>query len=73
MIAALTLLAAGLRDLGAPAWCSGLRLAVTFTAVLRVIWQFQFYLETDLYYVIVNVQRAVVRHHRSHLHRDPAH
>jgi hypothetical protein len=58
VIAALTLLAAGLRDLGAPAWCSGLCLAVAFTAVLRVIWQFQFYLETDLYYVIATAWRC---------------
>lgn len=58
VIAALTLLAAGLRDLGVPAWCSGLCLAVAFTAVLRVIWQFQFYLETDLYYVIATALRC---------------
>lgn len=58
VIAALTLFAAGLRDLGAPAWCSGLCLAVAFTTVLRVIWQFQFYLETDLYYVIATALRC---------------
>jgi hypothetical protein len=58
VIAALTLLAAWLRALGVPAWCPGLCLAVAFITVLRLIWQFQFYLQTDLYYVLSTFLRC---------------
>ena len=53
LISVLTLTAAGLRG-HAPAWFGGLCLAVAFTCVLRLIWQFMFYLETDLYFVFTH-------------------
>jgi hypothetical protein len=52
LIAVLTLAAAGLRTPGVPAWIPGLCLAVAFTCVLRLLWQFLFYLQTDLYFVL---------------------
>jgi hypothetical protein len=58
VIAASTLLAAWLRALAAPAWTSGLCLAVAFITVLRFIWQFQLYLRTDLYYVAATILRC---------------
>lgn len=58
LISALTLLAVVLRKYGAPAWCPGLCLALAFTSVLRLIWQFMFYLETDLYYVLATALRC---------------
>ncbi|HEY2578648.1 MAG TPA: hypothetical protein VGI74_20285 [Streptosporangiaceae bacterium] len=57
-ISALTVLAAILDRPGIPAWCPRLCLAVAFTCVLRVIWQFMFYLETDLYYVVATALRC---------------
>ena len=50
----LTLASLGLDGHGIPAWCHKLCLAVAFTCVLRLIWQFMFYLQTDLYYVFTN-------------------
>lgn len=58
LFAALTLLAVVLRDAGVVAWCYKLCLALAFTNVLRLIWQFLFYLETDLYYVIATALRC---------------
>lgn len=58
LIAGLTLLSAALRGHGIPAWCPALLLAVSFTCVMRLLWQFMFYLETDLYYVLTNVMRC---------------
>lgn len=52
VLSALTLLAGILHSQGFPAWSSGFCLAVAFALVLRLIWQLQFYLETDFYYVI---------------------
>jgi hypothetical protein len=52
LLSALTLLGALLHDLGLPPWCAGVCLAIAFTGVLRVIWQFMLYLQTDLYFVI---------------------
>jgi hypothetical protein len=37
----------------------GVALALSFTTVLRLAWQFYFYLQTDLYYVAVTVLRCV--------------
>lgn len=51
LVAALTLAAALLSNAGAPAWCPGVCLAIAFTSILRLLWQFLFYLETDLYFV----------------------
>lgn len=36
-------------------WWGGLFLALAFTTLLRAIWQFYFYLETDIYQVVVTV------------------
>ena len=54
----LTLLAAVLRYGEAPTWLWGLLLAIAFTCVLRLLWQFLFYLETDLYFVISTALRC---------------
>ncbi|HET9899388.1 MAG TPA: hypothetical protein VFQ44_31055 [Streptosporangiaceae bacterium] len=58
LFSALTLLAAVLRGHAIPAWCPALCLAVAFTCVLRLIWQFMLYLETDLYYVVATALRC---------------
>lgn len=58
LIAGLDLLAAALRHGGAPGWVPALLLAVSFTCVMRLLWQFMFYLETDLYYVLTNALRC---------------
>ena len=58
LTSALTLIAAFLHDQGLPAWCAGACLAVAFTCVLRMIWQFMFYLQTDLYFVISHALRC---------------
>jgi hypothetical protein len=47
-----TLLSAAAFHWGAPPWLSGLALALAFSGVLRILWQFLFYLETDLYFVV---------------------
>jgi len=58
LTSALTLIAAFLHHQGLPAWCAGVCLAIAFTCVLRVIWQFMFYLETDLYFVVSHALRC---------------
>ena len=55
---ALTLLAAALRGHGIPRWVPAFFVAVAFTCVLRIIWQFLFYLETDLYQVAATALRC---------------
>jgi hypothetical protein len=57
-ISTLTLLAVVLNRHGIPQWCPKLCLAIAFSCVLRVIWQFMFYLETDLYYVVSTALRC---------------
>lgn len=57
LISGLTLLAVTLRGHG-PAWVAALMLAISFTCVMRLLWQFMFYLETDLYYVLTNALRC---------------
>ncbi|MEW2522684.1 hypothetical protein [Actinacidiphila alni] len=57
LISGLTLLAVALRGHG-PAWVAALMLAISFTCVMRLLWQFMFYLETDLYYVVTNALRC---------------
>ncbi|WP_338693806.1 hypothetical protein V2W30_04440 [Streptomyces sp. Q6] len=54
----LTLLSIPLDGHGIPSWIHKLCLAVAFTCVLRLIWQFLFYLETDLYYVVTTAARC---------------
>ncbi|WP_063761245.1 hypothetical protein [Streptomyces sp. NRRL B-1347] len=58
LVSALTLASAGLSRTSAPGWLPALCLAVSFTCVLRLIWQFLFYLETDLYYVATTALRC---------------
>ncbi|MBO1332218.1 hypothetical protein [Streptomyces sp. VRA16 Mangrove soil] len=58
LLSSLTLLSLALEALGFPAWVHKLCLAVAFTCVLRLIWQFLFYLETDLYYVVTTAARC---------------
>jgi hypothetical protein len=54
----MTLLSAALAGHGFPAWWSALCLAVAFTGVLRLVWQFLFYLQTDLYFVLATMLRC---------------
>ncbi len=58
VISALTVLAALFQGHGIPAWCGKFCLALAFTGVVRLIWQFMFYLETDLYYVLATALRC---------------
>jgi len=58
VISVLTLVAAALRGHDIPAWCPALCLAVAFTCVFRLVWQFMLYLETDLYYVVATALRC---------------
>jgi len=51
-VCAFTVLSVAGRHWGAPPWLSGLALALAFSSVLRIAWQFLFYLETDFYFVI---------------------
>jgi hypothetical protein len=79
----LTLAAILLEGHGIPAWIPALCLAVAFTCVMRLLWQFMFYLETDLYYVMANALRCsdlqnATRFYlrgrfRQALHRAPPH
>ena len=55
MACGLTLGSVALAGRGLPAWLPALLLAVSFTCVMRLLWQFMFYLQTDLYYLLVNM------------------
>jgi hypothetical protein len=68
LLCGLTLIASILHSQGFPAWCSGLCLAVAFTEVLRVIWQFLLYLETDFYLVISHALRCPDLHRATRAH-----
>ncbi|MFD4671397.1 hypothetical protein ACFWNN_16800 [Lentzea sp. NPDC058450] len=57
LVAVFTLSAAALDDT-VPAWVSGMLLAISFSTLLRLVWQFMFYLETDLYHVIATALRC---------------
>lgn len=54
IIADLTLDAAG-----QPSLAGRIALALSLATLLRIVWQFYFYLQTDLYYVVVTVLRCV--------------
>jgi hypothetical protein len=77
VIALLTLAADGLRG-SAPA-LSGACLALAFGTLLRFVWQFYFYLQTDLYHVAVTVlgcvdlQRTARRMVANRFHRITGH
>ncbi|GAA0587119.1 hypothetical protein GCM10010172_85260 [Paractinoplanes ferrugineus] len=59
----LTLIAAALREPGGGLPLAGrLALALAFTTLLRVAWQFYFFLRTDLYYVVSLVLGCVDLH-----------
>ncbi|MEI5101057.1 hypothetical protein RB200_24030 [Streptomyces sp. PmtG] len=58
LVSLLTLTSVALGRTGVPGWVPALCLAVAFTCVLRLVWQFMFYLETDLYYVVTNALRC---------------
>ncbi len=58
VLSALTLIAGLLHSQGFPAWSYGFCLAIAFALVLRLIWQVQFYLETDFYFVISHAMRC---------------
>lgn len=59
IIAILTLVAA---VTGAATLVGGICLALAFSTLLRFVWQFYFYLRTDLYYVVVTVLGCVDLH-----------
>jgi hypothetical protein len=76
VVSALTLVAAALRRPdGSQSLAGGVCLALAFAAVLRIIWQFYFYLETDIYQVVVtvlgcvNLQSTARRMARNRIHR----
>ena len=58
LLCALTLAAAAIRSAGGPHWLWGIGLAAAFTCTLRLLWQFQFYLQTDLYFLASAVLRC---------------
>ncbi|MEU6220969.1 hypothetical protein ABZ845_26210 [Streptomyces sp. NPDC047022] len=56
VISGLTLVAAALRgSTGAPGVVYRLLLSMAFAVVLRLVWQFYFFLRTDLYYLAITV------------------
>jgi len=60
IIAILTLVAAAAMNLGGVAsLIGGICLALAFSTLLRFVWQFYFYLRTDIYYVVVTVLGCV--------------
>jgi hypothetical protein len=63
VVAALTLLGAGLRAAGGvPAAIGGFLLALAFGTVLRMAWQGYVFLRTDIYYLVVTVLGCVDLH-----------
>lgn len=58
LVAVFTLTAAVLMGANVPAWVPGMVLAISFSTLLRLVWQFMFYLETDLYHVIATALRC---------------
>jgi hypothetical protein len=63
VLAALTLgAAATMRPDGSFPLLGGLLLAMAYTTLLRVLWQFFFFLQTDIYYLVVTVLGCVDLH-----------
>jgi hypothetical protein len=63
VIALFTLIAAAMRRPdGSLPLVAGALLGLAFGTVLRLVWQFYFYLQTDLYYVVVTVLGCVDLH-----------
>jgi hypothetical protein len=81
-MAALTLVAAATRQPGGGLSAAGaICLSLAYVTLLRLVWQFYFYLETDLYYVAVTVlgcvdlqktARAILKNRWNHLRGRPA-
>jgi hypothetical protein len=61
-VGAFTMLSAAGRHWGAPPWLSGLALALAFSGILRILWEFLFYLETDFYFVVNTASRCTDLH-----------
>lgn len=61
LVALLTLLAAACGHGGA-AWLGRVALAVAYTGILRIAWQFYVFLRTDFYYVLTNALRCTNLH-----------
>ncbi|MBK3576106.1 hypothetical protein JHN63_20245 [Streptomyces sp. MBT65] len=57
LFSALTVLAAT-----GPSWAGGPALAVAYTIVLRLVWQFYLFLRTDLYYVVTTLLGCTALH-----------
>ena len=81
LVALFTLLAAELQAQHAPPWLAGLCLLISFSSILRLVWQLLFYLQTDLYFVIShalgcadlqNAARFQIRTQLRRLTRRPA-
>jgi len=80
--AALTLVAAATRQPdGSLSAAGAICLSLAYVTLLRLVWQFYFYLETDLYYVAVTVlgcvdlqktARAILKNRWNRLRRRPA-
>jgi hypothetical protein len=68
VLSALTLIAGILHSQGSPGWSYGFCLAIAFALVLRLIWQVQFYLETDFYFVISHAMRCPDLHQAAKFH-----
>jgi hypothetical protein len=65
LCAVLTLGAAGLRGIGTggvPGFAARVCLAAVYVTLLRMAWQFYFYLRTDMYYLVVTVLGCVDLH-----------
>lgn len=45
-----------------PSWAGGIALAVAYTIVLRLVWQFYLFLRTDLYYVVTTLLGCTALH-----------
>jgi len=61
-VGAFTALSAAGQHWGAPAWLSGLALALAFSGVMRIAWECLFYLETDFYFAISTVSGCTDLH-----------
>lgn len=61
LVALLTLLAAACGQ-GSAAWLGRVALALAYTGILRIAWQFYVFLRTDFYYVLTNALRCTNLH-----------
>jgi hypothetical protein len=61
-VGAFTMLSAAGHHWDAPPWVSGLALTLAFSGVLRILWEFLFYLQTDFYFVVNTASRCTDLH-----------